>query len=163
MQKISKISKSQKDTDRIAAEFIIKILKKSQRLKHSAVVALSGPLGAGKTAFTQAVGKLLGIKNKMASPTFVIIRKYKIIPDVGHQRIFKMSDIRTFSTLFHIDAYRLKSHNELLKLGWEEIIADPKHLIFIEWPENVKKALPQKRSRVKISHTKEGHRKFVIG
>ena len=67
-----------------------------------------------------------------------------------------------FKYLFHLDAYRLKNEKELLHLGWEEIIGDNENLIFIEWPENIIKAMPKKHHRIHISHTKEGHRKFEI-
>jgi tRNA threonylcarbamoyladenosine biosynthesis protein TsaE len=140
------ISKNTEDTEKIAKDFIKNI--KSYN-KSATLIALSGELGAGKTTFTQALGKHLGIKNKINSPTFVIMKKYAL-----------KSNEHDF--LFHLDAYRLKNEKELEKLGWAEIIANPKNLIFIEWPENVKKAIPKKHISIKISHIKEGERKFEI-
>jgi tRNA A37 threonylcarbamoyladenosine biosynthesis protein TsaE len=61
-----------------------------------------------------------------------------------------------------LDAYRLKNERELLHLGWEEIIGNKEHLVFVEWPENVIKALPKKHHKIKISHTKEGNRRLEI-
>ena len=141
-----KISKNQKETEKIAKEFLVKI---SSTSKLATVVALSGELGAGKTAFTQAIAKHLGIKRKVNSPTFVVMRRYS----------FKH---KNFKNLFHLDAYRLKNEKELLYLGWDDIIADPEHLIFIEWPENVAKIMPKKHHKISISHTKQGHRSFKI-
>ena len=79
---------------------------------------------------------------------------------------------KSYKLFFHLDAYRLKNEKELLHLGWEEIIADPEHLIFIEWPEQIIKAMPKKHHKILISHlprqskakagTKEGYRKFKI-
>lgn len=144
---MNKISKNTKDTEKIAKEFLKCILNKKN--KNACVVALSGDLGSGKTAFTQAVAKELSIKRKVNSPTFVIMKKYPI-----------KSQKHKF--LFHLDAYRLKNEKELLHLNWEQIISNPEHLVFIEWPENVKKAIPKKHHKVSISHTKEGYRSFKI-
>ena len=70
------------------------------------------------------VEKILGIKENLTSPTFVLIKSYKL-------------QANSYKLLFHIDAYRLKNAEELQKLGWQEMTADPANLIFIEWPENV--------------------------
>ena len=113
------------------------------------VVCLHGDLGTGKTTFSQFVAKNLGVKRKVNSPTFVIMKRYNL----KH---------KNFRNLFHLDAYRLKNHKELLVLGWEEIISKPENLILIEWPENVIKAIPKKHHKIHISHTKEGHRNFKI-
>jgi tRNA threonylcarbamoyladenosine biosynthesis protein TsaE len=144
---MKKISKNISENKEIAEFFLNKILEKPKNTKGATVVALSGDLGAGKTSFTQATALHLGIKNKINSPTFVLIKKYKI-------------KNKKYKFLFHIDAYRLKNEQELLYLGWEDIIGDKEHLVFIEWPERVKKVIPKGSVPVKISHTKEGYRKF---
>ena len=163
---MNKISKDSKDTEKIAKEFL-EYLCGRQDLPQACVVGLSGDLGTGKTTFTQFIAKNLGIKTKVKSPTFVIMKRYTLTPTLsrrerGHR----------YKNLFHIDAYRLKNEKELLHLGWEEIVSNPKNLIFIEWPENIKKAMPKKYHKVFIKHlprrsgtkagTKEGHRKFRI-
>lgn len=142
-----KISKSPKETEKIAKEFLKQTTNSKQQT--ATVVALFGELGAGKTNFTQAVGKHLGVKRKINSPTFVIMKIYKL-------------ETRNYKLMYHIDAYRLKNEKELLHLGWEEIIADPKHLILIEWPERVIKILPKKHHKIEITHTPKGYRKFLI-
>ena len=144
---MQKISKNEKETAKIAKEFLGKILKK--KYKEACVVGLYGDLGAGKTAFTKAVAKYLGVQKKINSPTFVIMKKYPV-------------KARSHKFLFHLDAYRLKNSRELEALGWGEITANPEHLIFIEWPENVKKAMPKKHHQIHIAHTKEGYRRFKI-
>lgn len=143
---MEKKSKNIKETNKIAKEFLDKI--KPNKVG-ATTVGLYGDLGTGKTAFTQAVAKLLGVKRKVNSPTFVIMKSY----------LLKNS---SFGKLIHIDAYRLKNEKELLHLGWEEIIGNPGHLVFIEWPERVIKAMPKKHHKILISHTKEGHRRFKI-
>lgn len=163
------ISKNIKDTEKIAKDFLKKILM--QKNKQATVVGLFGNLGAGKTAFTQAVGKILGIKRKLNSPTFVIMKKYPLRHS-GTSPLPRGRKGGGYKLLYHLDAYRLKNEKELIHLGWKEIISNPEHLVFIEWPENVKKAMPKKHHQVHISHlprrsgakwgTKEEHRKFKI-
>lgn len=125
------ISKSTQDTHKIAQEFL-NTIKGGQK---AAVVALQGDLGAGKTAFTQEVGKILGVRENVHSPTFVIEKIYAI-------------EWGGFKNLIHIDAYRLEKDSELLHLGWEEITKEPENLIFIEWPENVSSVIPENAKRI---------------
>ena len=140
------ISKNIKNTSEIAKEFLNNI----KPIKNGAtIVGLYGDLGVGKTTFTQAVAQILNIKKKVNSPTFVIMKRYELKND-------------KYTNLFHLDAYRLKNEKELLHLGWEEIISNKEHLVFVEWPENIIKAMPKKHHKISISHTKEGHRKFKI-
>ncbi len=143
------LSKNEKDTEKIAKKFLQKILKNEKTRKGALVVVLSGELGAGKTAFTKAVAKHLCIKNKVLSPTFVIMKKYSL-------------KNKKHKFLFHIDAYRLKNEKELLHLGWQEIIGDEEHLVFIEWPENVSKVIPAHARFINISHAQDGQRKFEL-
>lgn len=145
---MKKISKNIKETTEIAKIFLEKILKNKGKQKGAVIVCLSGDLGSGKTAFVQSIAKHLNIKNKINSPTFVIIKKY----------IIKKTKEHDF--LFHLDAYRLKNEKELLYLGWEEIIKEKGHLVFIEWPENVEKVIPKNSFYIYFSHQKDGSRKL---
>ena len=163
------ISKDIKNTEEIAKKFLKQISKQN---KTATVVGLYGDLGTGKTTFTQMMAKTLGIKRKVNSPTFVIMKKYILPLPKGSARRARGSKspllippLRRggeFKYLFHIDAYRLKNEKELLALGWGEMILSPENLIFIEWPENIKKAMPKKHHQIHIKHTKEGYRKFEI-
>lgn len=94
------------------------------------ILALSGDLGSGKTAFTQGLAQALGISDTITSPTFVIEKIYQVIGSPLWKR------------LIHIDAYRLNNGQELLNLGFKEIIKDPYNIIVIEWPERVADILP---------------------
>ncbi|MEI8270445.1 MAG: tRNA (adenosine(37)-N6)-threonylcarbamoyltransferase complex ATPase subunit type 1 TsaE [bacterium] len=143
---MKKISKNIKETEILAREFLNKL---KPMKSGGTVVGLYGELGAGKTTFTQSIGKILKIKRKVNSPTFVIMKRYVI--KNPH-----------FTNLFHLDAYRLKDEKELLHLGWNKIISNKEHLVFIEWPENIIKAMPKKHHQIRISHEKDGHRKFEI-
>lgn len=141
------LSKSLKDTEKIAREFVE---KEFVRNKDGAfVVGLYGDLGSGKTAFTQAVAKCLGVKETVTSPTFVI------------EKIYKLNN-KYFDHLIHIDAYRLKSENELLHLGWEEIAKNPKNIIFIEWPERVAEILPDDIKKISFTFIGEQTRRIEI-
>ena len=144
---MKKISKNLKDTKEIAENFLSSILK--QVGGKARVVGLYGDLGAGKTAFTQALAKHLGVKNKVVSPTFVIMKSYQL------------SGFR-FQKLIHIDAYRLEKGEELVKLGWAEIISDPENLVLIEWPEIVSDVMPKNHDKIKIKHIDETSREFDI-
>ncbi len=142
------------EIDSISHDIIDRVMK-SKIQKTATVIALSGDLGAGKTTLTKTVAKILGVKKTVNSPTFVIMKSYAL------------SD-KKYTKMFHIDAYRLKNEKELLHLGWTEIISNPEHIVFIEWPENVAKAMPKKYHTIKIAHlpaqagTKEGKRKIEM-
>ncbi len=138
-------SKSLDETRRAADELLATLSPGGA----ATVVALEGDLGAGKTAFTQEVGKILGVKENMHSPTFVIEKIYDI-------------DFNNFSRLIHIDAYRLESESELLSLGWEDIAASPENLIFIEWPERVPGLIPENAKKISLEFVDEMTRHIHI-
>jgi tRNA threonylcarbamoyladenosine biosynthesis protein TsaE len=150
---MKKTSRSIKETGEIAKIFLEKILKKDNLRQGALVVGLSGNLGAGKTTFFQAVAKHLGIKDKVRSPTFVIIKKYPLKKNQKNKK---------YDFLFHLDAYRLKDEGELLHLGWEEIINDKKNLVFIEWPENVSKVIPSHAEFIYISDDEDEFKHFEL-
>lgn len=120
----------------------------------AAVVGLYGNLGSGKTAFVKKIGKNLGIKEKIISPTFIIMKKYAI--PSSRRKKFNLNEI------IHIDAYRLGGHEEILKLNWPEIIKNRKSAVFIEWPERVKKAMPKNAWKIHLSFIDEKKRKVKI-
>lgn len=123
--------------NKIANDLILKISK--NKITTATVVALFGELGSGKTNLTQEIARVFGIKENIVSPTFVIMKKYKILN-------------KEFKNLIHIDAYRMEKSIELLNLNWEEIISDKDNLIFIEWPEKVSDIIPKTAIEVFLSH-----------
>ena len=155
---MKKVSKNTSETTQIAKIFLNKIIKNNNSAKGALVIGLSGDLGTGKTTFTQAIARHLGIKEKVNSPTVVIIKKYSIVGQIQQ----KTSSIKNakYKFLFHLDAYRLKNEKELLYLGWDKIISNKEHLVFIEWPENVLKVIPATSVFIHISHTNQGYRNF---
>lgn len=143
------LSKNIKETAEISRILLNRILKDKKHIAGATVVGLSGDLGAGKTAFIKTAAKHLGIKHKVNSPTFTIIKKYPL-------------ESKKYKFFFHLDAYRLKNEKELLHLGWKDIIADREHLVFIEWPERVRKIIPRNAKFVYISADKKGLRNFKL-
>jgi len=132
-----------KELEEISKRVLSEVLKKKNK-SGASILALSGQLGAGKTTITQAISKLLGIKEKIVSPTFVIMKIYEINKKSVHYRSFKK--------LIHIDAYRLENEDDLKKIGWEDISRDKENLIIIEWPERVKGLLNRKSFWVELGH-----------
>src|SRR3989344_2000669 len=121
------------------------IARKFAKKFESGVIALTGELGAGKTTFVQGFAGGLGIKDKIISPTFVLIRQHKIP--------------KTDKTLFHIDLYRIEKFDGL---GLEEIIEDPNNIILIEWAEKASDLLPNGTTWINIVQEGENKRKITI-
>ena len=113
------------------------------------VVALSGDLGVGKTTFVQAVAAALGVTTVVTSPTFVLQKTYATTDD-------------RFSTLVHIDAYRLAGGQELARLDWATLCASSSHLICIEWPERVGDQLPSQTITLTFSERPDGGREIRV-
>lgn len=122
------ITNSPKQTQKIA-ELLVKTISKDSNNPN--IFALQGDLGAGKTTFIQGIAKALKIKEKILSPTFVIMKK------------FPLDKKLPFSELYHFDCYRFDQPQEVLVLGFKEIINNPKNIVFIEWPEKIKTLIPK--------------------
>lgn len=114
-------SSSERQTKNIAKKIAGEIKDKG------GVVGLIGDLGAGKTTFAQGFAEGLGVKEKVISPTFVLIREHKI-PN-------------TKKMFFHIDLYRLEGEVNLLELGLRDLFKGD-DVVLIEWADKVKGRLP---------------------
>lgn len=130
-------SHSLSETEKFAENFLNNIKPNSNQ---ATVVGLHGDLGSGKTAFVKLCAKILGIKEEITSPTFVIMKRFKI-HDSPWPIATQSAGQARFKNLIHIDAYRLQKGEELEKLGWQDLVSDPKNLIMIEWPEQVSSAM----------------------
>ncbi len=119
-------------------------------LTSGTVIALTGPMAAGKTTFTQGVGEVLGI-SRVVSPTYLIMREYSI---EGHKFLKR---------LFHLDLYRISSVEEIRSFDLDEIWNQPENLVLIEWPEIEKSVLPKKRIDITIKSTGSDQREITIG
>lgn len=140
-------SKSIAETKTIAQEFA-RSLTGGTRAR---VIALVGDLGAGKTMFTQAFAAALGVADKVASPTFVILKIYEL-----NKRI-------AFRHLVHIDAYRLASPQELAHLGFHALVKDKDAIVVIEWADRVRALIPKDAIWISFAHgDKEEVRELTI-
>jgi len=120
----------------------------AEKLKGGEIIFLSGILGAGKTELIRGIAKGLGIETKITSPTFNIFRVYE----------FGKS-----GKLYHFDCYRLKKYADLVELGWEEILADPKAIVVLEWPECIldEDITKSNQKIAKINIKIENHKRLV--
>lgn len=111
------------------------------------VVALAGPLGAGKTHFVQGLAAGLNVPagEPVVSPTFVLVREY-----IGRLK------------LYHIDAYRLTGPGELLALGFEEMLAEPGSVVVVEWADRTRPAIPARACWVRLDHVAPTRRRIRI-
>lgn len=101
------------------------------------VISLSGDLGAGKTVLVQGVAAALGVHRRVTSPSFTIVHEYQ-----GRYPIL------------HLDIYRLNSFQEVLDLGFEELL-DPEAVLLVEWGEAVTPLLPHRYLEVVIRRTSD--------
>jgi tRNA threonylcarbamoyladenosine biosynthesis protein TsaE len=106
------------------AEFVRTVLARLPQKEGAVVLALSGELGAGKTTFTQALAKELGVKDIVQSPTYVLMKQYAI-------------SYGTFRKLIHIDAYRLERPEEFSALKPDTFLDKAENLVVVEWPEQL--------------------------
>jgi tRNA threonylcarbamoyladenosine biosynthesis protein TsaE len=127
----------------------------AQNLRGGEVFGLIGDLGGGKTTFVQGVAAGLGVKEKIKSPTFVILKKYKI------------SKHKSIKHLYHIDLYRLFRFSpvgknlDILGFDLKEIIKKDS-VIFIEWAEKIAPILPKNWIKIEFKYIDKNRRKIVI-
>ena len=132
------LSQGLADTHKLGQQF-------TDNIPAGTTVALTGTLGAGKTAFVQGVGLAIGITpNSITSPTFVLCNEY-----VGTQSIY------------HLDAYRLADADEFSELGPEEMYQS-EHYVFIEWADRVVDCLPREYITIQINIETRDSRLFVV-
>ena len=129
------------ETKKLGKSMARKILK-LPKIKGAFVVALQGDLGGGKTTFVQGFAKGLGIKEKITSPTFVIMKKFK--------------------NFYHIDCYRIQKPEEILEIGFKEIISNPENIVAIEWPERIEKILPKNTIKIRFKFINKNTRKITV-
>ena len=115
------------EIDSAAAEFLSKI-------GDSKLVAFYAPMGAGKTTFTTALCRVLGVRDAVCSPTFTIVNEYE--PADG-------------GMIYHFDFYRIKNNAEALDIGLYDYL-DSGCLCLMEWPENIEDLLPEETLKVHI-------------
>lgn len=115
------------------------------RLAPGDVIALSGELGAGKTALTRGIAAGAGARDRVRSPTFTLASRY----EGGRVPIV------------HVDAYRLSGAQELADIGIESIL-DPDAALIVEWAERVAAVLPRERLEVALEHVAPRRRRLTF-
>ena len=134
---MKKTSKSFRDTQKAGAEF-------AKDLNAGEIVLLSGELGAGKTTFVQGLAGELGMKDRIISPTFTLVRRHKIRQPKNNIR-----------TIYHVDLYRLEGEADIVTLGLEDIFEDESGIFLIEWGEKHSGLKADKKVEIKITGEEE--------
>ena len=110
-------------------------------LRSGDVISLTGDLGAGKTTFVQGVARALGVTDRVVSPTFTLVRQYEgTLP------------------VYHFDIYRLDNLQDVLDLGFEEIL-DLGGIVFIEWGDAIEALLPEAYLQIELTIPGEDSRR----
>lgn len=138
--KIQILSKSPKETQEIASLFIRAVLglgQKKLKLKRALIISLEGNLGSGKTEFLKGVAKGVELKEKIFSPTFLLMKRFPLKRG-------------PFKFLWHLDCYRVQKASEMKALGFEEMARDSQNIIFIEWGNQIERLLPKSHWIIKF-------------
>ena len=119
--------KNIEDLDRAAGEFL-------EKIGNNTLVALFAPMGSGKTTFTTAVCRVLGVTDPVGSPTFAIVNEYMRADG---------------DPMYHFDFYRINKLQEAVEIGLYDYL-DSGYLCMMEWPENIEELLPEETLKVHI-------------
>ena len=126
------------DLDRAAAEFL-------EKIGDGTLVAFFAPMGAGKTTFTTAICKALGVTDPVGSPTFAIVNEYMRADG---------------DPMYHFDFYRINKLQEAVEIGLYDYL-DSGCLCIMEWPENIEELLPDETIRVYFTINPDQSRTLV--
>ncbi len=129
---------SVQETEQLASEF-------AKELKRGDVVAFTGGMGAGKTAFVRGLAKGLGVSGEVSSPTYAIVNEYRGDP-----------------TLYHFDMYRVSSVEDLFTTGYFDYLDQGDSILAVEWSENITESLPEETIFVDMVPLSEQERKIQI-
>ncbi len=116
------------DLERAAGEFL-------EKIGDNRLVAFFAPMGSGKTTFTTAICKILGVTDPVGSPTFAIVNEYMCANG---------------DPMYHFDFYRINKLQEAIEIGLYDYL-DSGALCIMEWPENIEDLLPEETLKVTIT------------
>jgi len=138
------ITKSARETQKVGRKIAVNLVKKTP-----SIIALTGDLGSGKTTFVQGFVKGLGVRKRIISPTFILMRTYKA---------------KKKNTLYHLDLYRIESNfeKEIENLGVKDLWKEEKNILIIEWAEKIKNLLPDDTIWIKFEYLSDDKRKIII-
>ncbi len=126
------------DLDRAAAEFL-------EKIGDSKLIAFFAPMGAGKTTFTTAICRALGVTDPVGSPTFAIVNEYMRADG---------------EPMYHFDFYRINKLQEAVEIGLYDYL-DSGCLCVMEWPENIEELLPEETLKVYFTINPDQSRTLV--
>ena len=125
--------------DEVARDFL-------KQIEGHSLIAFYAPMGSGKTTFTTAICRVLGVENDaVSSPTFSIINEYRTASG---------------DPMYHFDFYRIQKIAEAFDIGLYDYL-DSGYLCIMEWPENIEEILPEETLKVTISVDAEGARHLI--
>lgn len=140
-------TKASSETQKVGRNF-------AKQLKGGEILALVGELGAGKTTFVQGLARGLGIKQRINSPTFILMRSYPVtqLPN------------NLITNFCHIDLYRLEGDltDEVRNLGLDDIWGKKETVFVIEWAEKIRDIIPKNAIWIKIEITNDDKRKITL-
>jgi len=148
-------TKSAEETQNLGkrlAQGILKSRLQNPTAAGAVVLALKGDLGGGKTTFLQGFADSLGVKEKILSPTFVIMKNFSA----------QGGPASGWKNFYHIDCYRLKDEQDILELDFKNIIKNPENIVAIEWPERIEKILPKNTIAIEFKFIDEQTRELTI-
>ncbi len=131
------VSNSYKETEKTAADL-------AEKISGSAVIAMTGDLGAGKTAFVRGLARALGYEGEVSSPTFAIVHEY-----IGGRL-----------PVYHFDMYRVDSWDSLYSTGFFDYM-DTESVLAVEWSENIENALPENLITVDIKRGENENSRII--
>ncbi|MFH1173037.1 MAG: tRNA (adenosine(37)-N6)-threonylcarbamoyltransferase complex ATPase subunit type 1 TsaE [bacterium] len=136
------ITKSETATRKLGAQL-------AKKMAGGEIIGLVGDLGAGKTILVQGLAQGLGLKKIVNSPTFVLMKNYRL-----RGKIIKQ--------LCHVDCYRLDDPQALLDIGINDYLGRPDTVCVIEWADKIKKILPKKQVKwIKLEHGRLANQRIV--
>ena len=127
------------DLDRAAAEFL-------EVIGDNTLIAFFAPMGAGKTTFTTAICKALGVTDPVGSPTFAIVNEYMRADG---------------EPMYHFDFYRINKLQEAIEIGLYDYL-DSGCLCIMEWPENIEELLPDETLKVYFTINPDQSRTLTV-
>ena len=147
MEQISFDVKSARGTATIARDLAAEIIK-TRPGRGAVVVGLNGELGSGKTVFVKGFMRALGVRRRVISPTFILMRNFKL---KGH-----------YTRAYHVDAYRTDDKS-LSRLGFKRVLGDPKNIVLIEWAGRARRLLPKDTIVINFEHgIKQNERRLTF-
>lgn len=133
------LTKNSEETKKLGVDF-------AKKVHLGDVLTFYGNLGSGKTTFIQGLAQGLNIKRRIISPTFIIVRHYKL----------------ENASFYHIDLYRTQTRHDLLGLGIDQILIEDNNITAIEWSDKLNEFLPKKRIEFHFKYVDENTREIVI-